>query len=119
MRRSETHLCFACPVDATLHAIGGKWKPSMLFHLLENGTLRFNQFRRVMPAMTLQALTNALRELEADGIVHREVYAQVPPKVEDAVTEMGYTLRHIRRAMCDWGAAHGPRLAASPAEAAR
>jgi DNA-binding HxlR family transcriptional regulator len=113
MRRTKTNPDFICPVDATLHVIGGKWKSHLLFRLHEHGTLRFNQFRRMMPRLTLQALTNALRELEADGIVHREVYAQVPPKVEYSLTELGRTLTPILRAMGDWGAEHGPALGAT------
>ena len=108
MRRTETHPTFDCPVDATLHVIGGKSKAALLFHLWRDGTLRFNELRRRMPALTLQGLTNALRELEADGIVHREVFAQVPPKVEYSLTERGRTLRPILKAMCDWGGAYGP-----------
>lgn len=116
MRHSEAHPNFDCPVQVTLHVIGGRWKPLLLFHLWEGGTLRFNEFRRLLPGLTLQSLTSALRELEADGIVHREVYAQVPPKVEYSLTERGRTLRPILKAMCEWGADFGPTLLRTPAE---
>lgn len=108
MRRTESNPTFNCPVEATLHVIGGKWKAALVFRLYELGTLRFNEFRRQMPGMTLQTLTNALRELEADGIVRREVFAQVPPKVEYSLTELGLTLTPVLEAMCTWGATHAP-----------
>lgn len=107
MRLTEANPNFNCPVEATLHVIGGKWKAALLFRLLEHGTLRFNELRRQMPPVTLQTLTNALRELEADGIVHREVYPQVPPKVEYSLTPRGHTLAPILQAMCDWGVEFG------------
>ncbi len=110
MRHSNVHSNLDCPVQATLHVIGGRWKALLLFHLWEGGTLRFNEFRRLVPGVTLQSLTSALRELEADGVVHREVYAQVPPKVEYSLTERGRTLRPILQAMCEWGVAFGPLL---------
>lgn len=71
-----------CAVEATLSVIGGVWKPVLLFHLLE-GTLRFNAICRLTPSATPRMITLQLRELEADGIVRRTVYPQVPPKVED------------------------------------
>ncbi len=93
-----------CPVETTLRIIGGKWKPLILFYLLE-GTKRFNELRRMMPPqLTQQMLTMQLRELEEDGIVHREVYAQVPPKVEYSLTPIGRSLEPLLHTMFDWGA---------------
>ena len=91
-----------CPVVATLDIIGGKWKVLILYHL--NGqTRRFNELQRLMPAITQRMLTLQLRELEQDGIVHREVYPQVPPKVEYSLTDFGCTLIPVIKAMHTWG----------------
>lgn len=92
----------ACPVEFTLNVIGGKWKGVLLYHLMD-GTKRFNEFRRICPGITQRMLTLQLRELEEDGVVHREVYQQVPPKVEYSLTEFGRTLIPIIRLMRDWG----------------
>ncbi|NGP46836.1 helix-turn-helix transcriptional regulator [Bacillaceae bacterium SIJ1] len=93
---------YGCSVEATLAVIGGKWKGVILYHLL-SGTKRFNELRRRMPDMTQRMLTLQLRELEKDGIVHREVYKEVPPKVEYSLTDFGYTLEQIIVLMRDWG----------------
>jgi len=92
----------ACPVGHTLDVIGGKWKGVLLYHLIE-GPKRFNEFRRICPAITQRMLTLQLRELEEDGVVHREVYQQVPPKVEYSLTEFGRTLVPIILLMKEWG----------------
>ena len=87
-----------CPVEGVLEIIGGKWKGFILYHLLDE-TLRFNEIRRRLPGITQRMLTNQLRELEASGIVFRQVYAEVPPKVEYSLTSKGKTLAPIIRAM--------------------
>ena len=94
-----------CPVNTTPDIIGGKWKVLILYHLLPE-TRRFNELQRLLPEITQRMLTLQLRELEADGIVHREVYPQVPPKVEYSLTDFGRTLEPVIAAMHDWGAAY-------------
>jgi DNA-binding HxlR family transcriptional regulator len=101
-----------CPIKTTLDVIGGKWKPLILFYL-KGRILRFSDLRRSVPSVTQKMLTDRLRELERDGIVHREVYAQVPPKVEYSLTAYGKTLAPILEAMCTWGLEHRRRAAES------
>ncbi|KRF19199.1 winged helix-turn-helix transcriptional regulator [Paenibacillus sp. Soil787] len=98
-----------CPVETTLDVIGGKWKGIILYHLID-GTKRFNEFRRLNPGITQFMLTLQLRELERDGIIHREVYKEVPPKVEYSLTDFGKTLVPIIVAMKEWGEIYKIRL---------
>ncbi len=95
-----------CPVQVTLDVLGGRWKPLVLYHL-RAGTIRFNELRRRMPGVTQRMLAQTLRELERDGLVRREVFAQVPPRVEYTATPLGESLRPILDAMAAWGAARG------------
>ena len=99
-----------CPVEGALDVIGGKWKGVVMYHLLA-GTKRFNELHRMMPGVTQRMLTRQLRELEADGLVHREVYAEVPPRVEYSLTAKGDTLRQIILALKAWGETHVPYYA--------
>ncbi len=94
-----------CPVEAVLNIIGGKWKGVILYHLLTK-TVRFNELRRLMPGVTQRMLTKQLRELEADNLIKRKVYAEVPPKVEYSMTELGMTLEPIVNALHTWGSQH-------------
>ncbi|MCG8619952.1 MAG: helix-turn-helix transcriptional regulator [Desulfobacterales bacterium] len=104
--RHDRYTCNqGCPVEATLELIGGKWKGVILYHLLEK-TYRFGELKKVMPGVTQRMLTKQLRELEGDGIIHRKVYAQVPPKVEYSLTEVGESLRDVLLMMRDWGRTH-------------
>lgn len=91
-----------CAVEATLSVIGGVWKPVLVFHLL-NGKLRFNALCRAIPSATARMITLQLRELEADGIVKRTVFPEVPPKVEYELTELGQSLAPVLLNMRDWG----------------
>lgn len=91
-----------CPVAATLHLIGGKYKALLLWHL-SGRVLRFNELRRLVPEATAKMLTQQLRELEQDSLLIRKVYAVVPPKVEYSLTEKGNSLFPILRAMYNWG----------------
>lgn len=102
MKKRRYDVGEGCPVEATLDVIGGKWKGVLLYHLLGN-VIRFGQLRKLVPDVTQRVLTKQLRELEIAGIVHREVYPEVPPKVEYSLTPLGETLAPIIRAMKNWG----------------
>ncbi|NIZ01613.1 winged helix-turn-helix transcriptional regulator [Thalassospira lucentensis] len=115
MAKCPTNRSPGCPVEGALDVIGGKWKGVVMFHLLD-GTKRFNMLRRLMSGVTQRMLTRQLRELEADGLVHREVYAEVPPRVEYSLTDKGETLRDIILALKAWGETHVPYYALSKQE---
>ena len=103
----ETFTCAAgCTVEATLNLIGGKWKGVILYRLLTEQLLRFNELRRLLPNITQRMLTNQLRELEGDGLIARKVYPEVPPKVEYRLTAYGQTLKPVIQALKKWGDAH-------------
>lgn len=91
-----------CPVSTTIRLIGGKYKALILWHLTES-QLRFSELHKLMPEATAKMLTQQLRDLEKDGLVHREVYPVVPPKVEYSLTQRGTTLFPILEAMYKWG----------------
>ena len=110
MENLKKRKTYDCCVEAALGVIGGKWKSVILFYLTKHGTLRFGEFRRLMPKVTQQMLTAQLRELEFDEIVQRKVYAQVPPKVEYTLTEFGKTVTPIIELMASWGNTFESRL---------
>ena len=97
-----------CPVKLTASIIGGKWKPILLFHL-EGKTRRFCELQRLVPGLTKKMLTQHLRELERDSIVHRKVCAEVPPHVEYSLTRHGESLKPILKLMSSWGTRHQAR----------
>ncbi|MCK0143617.1 helix-turn-helix domain-containing protein [Aliiroseovarius sp. F20344] len=94
-----------CPVEAALEQIAGKWKGLILYHLLGE-TLRFNELSRRVGNVTQRSLTKQLREMEADGIVHRKVHAVVPPRVDYSLTDKGQQLRGVVEALHAWGQNH-------------
>jgi DNA-binding HxlR family transcriptional regulator len=104
-RHSSYDCSPGCAVEATVTLIDGKWKCVILYHLL-SGTLRFNRLRRLLPCATPRVLTAQLRELEADGLVTRIVYPEVPPKVEYLLSERGRSLESVLRALGAWGEDH-------------
>ncbi len=93
----------SCPVEITLDLIGGKYKALILWRLSE-GKLRFSELRKVIGGATPKMLTQQLRELEAQALIHREVFPIIPPKVEYSLTELGRSLMPVLTAMRDWGA---------------
>lgn len=102
-----------CPVAATMELIGGKYKALILWHLTES-KLRFSQLSKVIRGATPKMLTQQLRELESQNLIHREVYPVVPPKVEYSLTETGRSLMPILIAMQDWGAGYLRRQDRNP-----
>ena len=92
-----------CPVETTLELIGGKYKSLILWHL-SAGKLRFSELRKRISSATPKMLTQQLRELEKNQLVHREVYPVIPPKVEYSLTETGRSLMPVLVAIRDWGA---------------
>ena len=91
-----------CPAEVTVNIIGGRWKLLILYHLFQ-GVKRFSELQRAVSGITQKMLTQQLREMERDGLVHREVYPQVPPKVEYSLTGLGESLRSVVDAMSRWG----------------
>ncbi len=101
---------YYCYFELTLQVIGGKWKGIILYHLSGEGVLRFGELKRSIPNVTEKMLIRQLRELEADGLVAREVYKQVPPKVEYSLTELGRTLIPILNQLKEWGVTYEKAL---------
>jgi len=113
MRKQRHSVYGNCPVEAALDIIGGKWKAILIFHILD-GTKRFSDFGRLLPGLSPRILTTQLRELEADGVIARTVYPQVPPKVEYSITPFGQTLQPMLHELALWSDMHvKPRLAPS------
>ncbi len=99
-----------CPAERTLQMVGGRWKIFILLRLF-GGTMRFAELQRrineiTASSVTPKMLTQELRQMETDGLIHREVYAQVPPKVEYSLTPLGVSLRPVVEAMVVWGQQH-------------
>lgn len=92
----------ACPVETTLALISNRWKTLIIRDLLD-GTRRFNELRRSVSGISQKVLTSNLREMESDGLVHREVFAEVPPRVEYSLTPLGESLRPVLDALAAWG----------------
>jgi DNA-binding HxlR family transcriptional regulator len=109
----KTNTPVGCPAELTVHVIGGRWKAPIVYHLL-SGTRRFTELKRALGPVTPKMLTQQLRELEADGIVHREVYPQVPPRVEYSLTPRGRSLEPVIKAMCTWARPAEPPRSAEP-----
>ena len=99
----------ACPVETTLTLIGDKWKVLILRDLM-NGTMRFGELKKSVGSVSQKVLTAQLRDMEAKGLVNRKVYAEVPPKVEYSLTELGQSLKPILDAMWSWGEDYKARV---------
>ena len=98
-----------CPVATTVQIIGSKWKLLILRNLLQR-PWRFNELRKDLEGISQKVLTDSLRSMEADGIIDRTVYAEVPPRVEYALNDLGETLRPMMKAMEDWGSGYQEKV---------
>lgn len=99
----------AVPAERALKVIGGRWKVFVLYYLFD-GSKRLSELRRLIPNVSQKVLVQQLRELEAHGIVRREVFAEVPPRVVYTATRLGLTLQPILTTLCDWGKRHASQL---------
>lgn len=103
---------YVCGIDAAMDVVSGKWKSLILWELHHYGTRRFAELRRGLPGVSEKMLSQHLREMEEDGLVHREVYAEVPPKVEYSLTEHGVSLNAALAALGEWGSERIRRIGA-------
>ncbi len=99
-----------CPVATTVRLIGNKWKLLILRNLIYTGVQRFSDFIKSIPGLSKKVLTDNLRELEEDGLIEREAFAEVPPRVEYSLSELGKTLKPVLDALSDWGNAYKSAL---------
>ena len=113
MKRQDFGCAPGCSVEVTLDLIDGKWKGVILYHL-QGGTQRFGELRRRMPGITQRMLTKQLRALEDDKLIVRTVYAEVPPRVEYRLSEVGESLRPVIDILKAWGESHRERLSCGP-----
>ncbi len=104
-----TRAPFSCGLEAALVVIGGKWKPLILFHI-GSDRRRFGELRRLVVGVSEKMLIQQLRELQADGIVVRDDFKEVPPKVEYALTPLGLSLAKALLTLCEWGSAHADAI---------
>jgi DNA-binding HxlR family transcriptional regulator len=93
---------YYCDLEISLEVIGGKWKGLVLYHLIK-GPKRTSELKRLIQNISQKMLIQTLRELEFDGLIRRNLYKQVPPKVEYSTTELGHSLEPMLRALCSWG----------------
>ncbi len=105
---------YFCAVELALLVLGGKWKPLILWHLSLEGSLRFGQLKKSIPTITQKMLTQQLRELESDGMVRRTVFAQVPPRVDYALTDFGQGVTPLLKQMYRWGKDYERQFGTTP-----
>ncbi|WP_419992458.1 winged helix-turn-helix transcriptional regulator [Streptomyces boninensis] len=103
---------YFCGIDAAMDVVSGKWKSLILWELAERGTRRFAQLRRSLPGVSEKMLVQHLREMEEDGLIHREVYGEVPPRVEYSLTEHGVSLNEALADLGRWGVDRIERIGA-------
>lgn len=101
IKKKDLQVC-DCPITAAISIVGGKWKPVIIWILIP-GPKRFGELHKTIPGIALKVLSRHLKELEADGIITRKVYAEVPPRVEYTLTEKGQSLNAVMDLLADWG----------------
>ncbi|MBW4555147.1 MAG: helix-turn-helix transcriptional regulator [Trichormus sp. ATA11-4-KO1] len=106
---AESDRRLTCEVETTLKLIGGRWKVLIIRELITD-VKRFGELQRALPGITQKMLTQQLREMAEHGIIHREVYAQIPPKVEYSLTSLGESLKPILYAMHEWAIQHSSQI---------
>jgi DNA-binding HxlR family transcriptional regulator len=99
----------ALPAERALKVISGRWKAIILYHLFD-GPKRLSELKRQVPNVSQKVLIQQLRELEEHGLVHREIFRQVPPRVDYSATALGLSLEPVLRALCEWGQRHAAEL---------
>ncbi len=107
---------FSCGLDATLHVIAGKWKPLIVYFLRMEGPIRYGELRRAVRGVSDKMLIQHLKELEADGLVKRTDYKEVPPRVDYALTPLGQSLAEALEPLCNWGVTHLAQVSAVMAQ---
>jgi len=105
---STSDKIYRCPLELSIDLIGGKWKCVILWHL-RKGELRFSQLKKRLPGVTQKMLTQQLRDLEENGLIHREVYPVVPPKVEYSLTDEGRVFVPVLKSMYKWGRSYSDK----------
>jgi len=103
-KKKQADAAVSCPVESTLEVIGGRWKV-LIIHFLLAGPTRFGELARSLGSISARTLSKQLRELEADGVVNRKDFGEIPPKVEYSLTPLGKTLEPVLLAMEAWGVA--------------
>lgn len=100
-----------CPMELGVNVLGGKWKLQIIWRIYTKETVRFNELQRLLGNITTKTLTQQLRELEEEKIIKRTVYAEVPPKVEYSLSDIGRTITPVLKTLCNWGINYKEMLA--------
>lgn len=106
MKKSEA----SCPIEQTMNLVSGKWKLIILWHLSEQGVMRYGTLKKALDHITHKMLSQQLKELEADGFIERKAYQEIPPKVEYSLSALGKSFLPILNQLSDWGASYLPKI---------
>lgn len=109
MNTSDQAAAGQCPIESVIQVVGGKWKPLILWHLLDS-TKRFSELEKDIPGVTQKMLAQHLRELENDRLITRTIHPSIPPKVEYSLSDYGNTFIPVLQTMCDWGRVHNQQF---------